>query len=66
MPIEELHTRKRKTNLAILLVILGFCALVFGISIVKMQVQSPPKPTEAVVGIDNFVQNNTAEPPATP
>lgn len=66
MPIEELHAKKRKTNLAILLVILGFCALVFGISIVKMKIQSTNKQTGTVVATDTLVQNNPAESPASP
>lgn len=36
MPIEELHKQKRKSNYAILALVIGFCALVFAISIVKM------------------------------
>ncbi len=37
MPIEEIHKRKLKKNLAVLALILGFCALVFGISIIRMK-----------------------------
>lgn len=36
MPKSEIHTRKSKTNLAILAVIFGFCALIFAITLVKM------------------------------
>ncbi len=36
MPIEELHRKKLKKNLAVLALIIGFVALVFAISIVKM------------------------------
>ena len=36
MPIEKLHKEKLKKNLAVLALIVGFVALVFAISIVKM------------------------------
>jgi hypothetical protein len=36
MPIEELHKQKLKKNIAVLALIIGFVALVFVISIVKM------------------------------
>jgi hypothetical protein len=36
MPIEKLHKDKFKTNIAILVALLAFCALLFGITIVKM------------------------------
>ena len=36
MPIEELHRKKLKKNLAVLALITGFCVLVFCISLVKM------------------------------
>ncbi len=36
MPIEELHKKKLKKNLAVLGLIVSFVALVFCISIVKM------------------------------
>lgn len=36
MPLNDLHKKKLKTNLAILAVIMGFCALIWGITMVKM------------------------------
>jgi hypothetical protein len=36
MPIEDLHKKKLKKNLAVLALLLGFCALLFAVSIVKM------------------------------
>lgn len=37
MPIEKLHKEKLKKNLAVLGLIIGFVALIFVISIVKMK-----------------------------
>lgn len=36
MPHSELHKKKFKTNLAILVGIFGFCALIVAITIIKM------------------------------
>lgn len=36
MPHSDLHKKKRKTNLAILAAIFGFCALVWAITMIKM------------------------------
>jgi hypothetical protein len=36
MPIEELHKKKLKKNLALLGLILGFCGLIFAVSIIRM------------------------------
>jgi hypothetical protein len=37
MPIEEIHKKKFKKNIAVLALVLGFCALVFAVSILKMK-----------------------------
>jgi hypothetical protein len=36
MPKSELHKAKLKKNLAVLAIIFGLCALIWGITIVKM------------------------------
>lgn len=36
MPIDNLHKKKLTKNLAVLALILGFCAMVFAVSIVRM------------------------------
>lgn len=37
MPHSDLHLKKRKKNLAVLAVILGLCALIWIITMIKMQ-----------------------------
>lgn len=39
MPIGQVHRKKLKTNLAILLLVLGFCALIWAITMVKIAAQ---------------------------
>ena len=36
MPIGELHKKKLKTNLAILALIVGLCALIWAITMIKV------------------------------
>lgn len=36
MPLSEIHKKKFKTNLAILALIFGFCALIVAVTIIKM------------------------------
>jgi hypothetical protein len=37
MPIDNLHKKKLKKNLAVLALVFGFCALIFAVSILKMK-----------------------------
>lgn len=37
MPLSDLHKQKRKKNFTVLALILGFVALIFVISIIRMQ-----------------------------
>lgn len=39
MPLSELHQKKRKKNLVMLAVILGWIALIWGITMIKMAAQ---------------------------
>ena len=36
MPPSDIHKRKLKTNLAILALVIGFCALIFAITLIKI------------------------------
>ena len=36
MPLDELHKKKLKKNLAVFGLIIAFCALIWGITMVKM------------------------------
>lgn len=36
MPPSNLHTQKLKTNLAILALVIGLCALIFAITLIKI------------------------------
>ena len=40
MPIEQLHKSKLKKNFAVLALIIGFCGLVFAVSIIKMSMNT--------------------------
>ena len=44
MPIEEIHRKKLKKNLAVLAMLFGFCALIFAVSITKMAMNAKPAP----------------------
>ncbi len=37
MPIAPTHKKKKKTNIAIFLTVIGICAIIFGITIIKMK-----------------------------
>jgi hypothetical protein len=37
MPLSEIHKKKRFKNYAILAVVLGWCALIFAVSIIRMK-----------------------------
>lgn len=36
MPFSKLHKKKLKTNLAILLAVIAFCALIWGITMIRI------------------------------
>lgn len=51
MPLSPVHKDKLKTNLAILGLIAAFCAIIFGITVVRISAgeQSPDVQTEEAV-----------------
>ena len=37
MPLDELHRKKRSKNYAVLALVMGWCALIFVVSIIRMK-----------------------------